>query len=145
MRHLGIDYGTKRIGLALSDESGSMAFPCGVLANEGVLASASHILDMARAEKVGHIVLGRSLNYKREENPIMKEVEALRHHLEAEIAVSYEDETGTSAEANRSLHDMFNKGQPRTRKGVPQGQQDKLDASAAAVILNSFLAKQVSR
>ena len=37
MRRIGIDYGTKRVGVSLSDESGKMAFPHGVFSNDDTL------------------------------------------------------------------------------------------------------------
>lgn len=128
MRYLGIDYGSKNVGVALSDESGSIAFPKEVLTNDTMLLP--HLLDLIKAERVGEIVIGHSLNNEGEENPIMKSARLLGENLkkEAAIPVNLEPEFYSSKEAGRV-----------------QGESARLDASAAAIILNSFLLKKNPR
>lgn len=127
MKYLGIDYGTKRIGLAVSDDNGEMAFPYTVVPNRGIMHAADDIVMVCKAKGIGAIVMGESLNYALEDNPIMPHIKKLERHLKEKInlPVFYEDETLSSAQAERE-----------------QGRNDMLDASAAAVILNSFLDKQ---
>jgi len=125
---MGIDYGTRRIGLAISDASGSMAFPEKVLLNRGIKASAGDILEIAKDKKVEAIVLGDSVNYRGEQNEIMGEVEMMKAELEKSLPVHYENETMTSAMAERG-----------------ETKASMLDASAAAIILNSFLARNRKR
>jgi len=124
MRLLGIDYGTKRVGIALSDKSGSFAFPNCVLKNDENLFK--NISDICRREEVKKIILGQSLNYKGEVNPIMKDAELLKLDIEEtlHIPVEYESEFLTSVEAERI-----------------QGRGKMLDASAAALILKSYIDK----
>ncbi len=125
MRYLGIDYGSKNVGIALSDEGGSLAFPKEVLLNDAMLLP--RILDLVKIERVGEVVIGHSLNNQGEENPIMKAARKLGDQLKegAAVPVSLEPEYYTSQQAERI-----------------QGDHDILDASAAAIILNSFLRKK---
>lgn len=125
MKYLGIDYGSKRVGVALSDDGGSLAFPKTVLAaGNGLL---EEIQKLCREEGVGGIVIGESRDYKGAPNPIMKEVAAFKAELETAtgLQVVYEPEFMTSAAAEHI-----------------QGKTAKHDASAAALILQSFLDKQ---
>lgn len=122
MRLLGIDYGTKRVGLALTDESGRFAAPREVLPPDEKLIPA--IRALCEREQVGLIVLGESRNFRGEPNPVMKQIAKFRERLVAAVSVpvAYEPEFLTSAEAER----------------VPVD-DDLLDARAAALILKSYI------
>jgi|SRR3989344_2312675 len=124
MRYLGIDYGTKRVGIAVSDESASFALPDRVLPRTSRLVETIKLL--CSDKKVGAIVLGESKNFKGEDNPIMSMIRDFKKELETEIGlpVHLEPEFLTSAEAERI-----------------QGKTKMHDASAAALILQSFLDK----
>jgi len=68
MRYLGIDYGTKRVGLALSDEDGRMAFPESVVPNtRKLLATVAKLCTLRGVEEV---VIGESRDYKGNENAV---------------------------------------------------------------------------
>src|SRR3989338_9086055 len=71
MRYLGIDFGSKRVGLALSDESGTLAFPYSVVKNDKALLS--EIERIVREQKVKLIVMGESRDFKGRDNPIAKQ------------------------------------------------------------------------
>lgn len=133
MRYLGIDYGTKRVGIAFSDEHGRFAFPETVLQNDRELFP--RIWDLIKARGVAAIVLGASFDYKGTENPIMKEIKRFKEKLERELdmTVYLEKEILTSAEARRipQASDVPKSRKPREKRHV--------DASAAALILQSFL------
>ncbi|RJQ30814.1 Holliday junction resolvase RuvX [Candidatus Parcubacteria bacterium] len=144
MRYLGIDYGEKRIGVALSDENGRMAFPHGVIANLGLTKTIKKIMKICRDNNVGKIIIGRSLNYQGESNPIMEEIEKFKRELEEKVGlpVDYENETLTTVEAGRAL-----KGE-RARPPIQSQRKPtekyfkmrrKIDASAAALILKAYL------
>lgn len=123
MKYLGIDYGTKRIGIAVSDDTGSMAFPLEVLsANNEAL---SRVNEIALERSIRKIVMGESRNFKDKPNPVMEDIEQFKKDL-AELSgleVIYEPEFMTSAQAER---------EGDTKK-------EKLDASAAALILQGYL------
>ena len=147
MRLLGIDYGTKKIGIALSDGSGRFAFAHSVVLNIGKKEVLEKIKKLCQENNVGTIILGQSLNFKGEPNVIMKKIEDFKINLEQEISlpVFYEDETFTSAQARRPL--AGERARPplanarRARAGKTKTKESKVDASAAALILKSYLDK----
>jgi len=125
MRYLGIDYGTKNVGLALSDENGKFAFAYGVLVNSKNLVN--DIRSIADKEKVEGIVVGESKNYGGQDNDVMVEARVFVSSLQ-EICgcpIFYEPEFYTTREAERLI-----------------GKDADLDARAAAIILKSYLDKQ---
>ena len=147
MRYLGLDYGTKRIGIALSDEKGRMAFAYGVIANRRTEKVSAEIKKICAENSVGQIVLGKSLNYKGELNPIMAEIEPFKTVLEKEtsLPVIYENETLTSAEARRPLEGLRKRPAVLSKRKSPEKEKKagmKVDASAAALILKSYLDKK---
>lgn len=125
MRFLGIDYGGKRVGIAISSEDNRLAFPKKVLPNDRNLVKA--ISDFCLANRVSKIILGESTNFAGEPNPIMKKVLVFKERLEkiSGLPVHFEPEFMTSQEAGRI-----------------QGEKDSIDASAAAIILRSYLDRQ---
>ncbi len=143
MRYLGIDYGSKRVGVAVSDEAGEFALPLVVLPNDKKLLP--EVKKIISEKKIGAVVLGESTNFKGEDNVIMEGVRKFRSALEREtgLSVFLEPEFLTSAEANR-----VNTWEPeKSRKSGERLRQPKvknamLDASAAALILKSYLDKQ---
>ena len=125
MRYVGVDYGSKKIGLALSDETGSMAFPHSVVPND---ASFFEILDgLIEREQVGEMVVGHSLDREGQDNKIQAAINEFVTDvtLRYGIPVHLESELYSSREAERI-----------------QGKGDLLDAAAAAIILNSYLSKK---
>jgi len=132
MRHLGIDYGTKKIGLALSDEASTMGFPHAVIP---AVDADTYVLELIRKEGVEKVVIGESTNFAGEKNPIAKEAEAFGDYLgqHSGVSIVYEPEMFTTQEARRQ-HDSAEK----TR--APKERAD-VDASAAALILTSYLSR----
>lgn len=131
MRYLGIDYGTKRIGIAVSDEDGRVAFPLGVV--EAGREALGEIAALAKENSVEGIVIGESRNLAGEPNPIMKDIEQFKKDIEGLTGLTavYEREFFTSALAARQY------APDGSRKANPS--HEKLDASAAALILQSYL------
>ena len=136
MRYLGIDYGSKKVGLALSDEGGTMGFPYRIIPNTPELLDA--LCSLAAAEKVGAIVIGESRTLAGDANPIAADARRMGDALAARtgLPVAYESEVFTTAEARRQYAP-----ESKSRKPVAQ---PAVDASAAALILTSFLTKQKS-
>lgn len=127
MRLMGIDYGTKRVGIALSDESGRMAFPHLVLDNDAKLVD--KLEEIIDERKVGEIVVGHSLGRDGQANPVHAAVEELIGDLTLRVGlpIHLEPEQYSTQEALRE-----------------QGRTAQTDASAAAIILNSFITKSRS-
>jgi putative holliday junction resolvase len=122
MRLLGIDYGKKRVGIAISDDKGMMAFPKAVLPNDNYLVS--EIAKLAKSQGVETIVLGESKDFKMIDNPIMSRIKMFKDELEraSGIVVVYEPELLSSHQAAHF-----------------QGKTDAIDASAASIILQSYI------
>jgi putative Holliday junction resolvase len=122
MRILGVDYGTKRIGIAMTDEGAQMAFPKLVLQNDSKLVE--NFKKIITENEIKTVVLGESKDFKMVDNEIMKEILDFRDVLEKELNVDVVmySEIYSSAQA-----EFF------------QGKTDLLDASAAAIILQSYL------
>ncbi len=125
MHLIGIDFGEKRIGIALSDEQGTMAFAHSVVKNNN--NAVKEIKKICEENKVEKIILGQSLDYKGQPNLVMGKIEKFKKSLEKEtgLEVLYQNETLTTQEARRL-----------------QGKIEKIDASAAALILRSFIEKE---
>lgn len=123
MRYLGIDYGDRRVGLAISDESLALAFPYKVIENIGK-DLVEKVLDIIQKEEIGSVVVGESLNFNGEPNVVMKNIEKFVEELKSKTdkEILYEPEFLTSHQAQKI-----------------QGKNDMHDASAAAIILQSFL------
>ncbi|TSC68706.1 MAG: putative holliday junction resolvase [Parcubacteria group bacterium Gr01-1014_56] len=131
MKYLGIDYGTKRIGVAVSDDTGSLAFPLATIsAGKGALEAVASLVKENRVEK---IIIGESKNFKNESNKVQEATEQFKKDIaEATgLGVEYEPEFFSSAQA---AHQYTPDG---SRKQNPN--QEKLDAAAAALILQSYL------
>lgn len=123
MKYLGIDYGEKRIGLALSDSEGKMAFPKETIPNNGRLFL--FIKKYMEENKAEAVVVGASYGQNKEANPIMKEILELKKALENEgVKVFLEREDFSSMHA-----------------GFLAENRENLDGSAAAIILERFLAR----
>ncbi len=123
-RILGIDYGSKRVGVAVSDEANIFGLPLKVIANQPDLLE--QIVQIATDSAVKEIVLGESKNYKGEANVILADSLEFKKKLEEKgFAVHLEPEFMTSVNAERF-----------------QGKNEMHDASAAALILQSFLDKR---
>jgi putative Holliday junction resolvase len=122
MRTLGIDYGTKRVGIALSDETNVFALPVKVIQNSSHLLE--DVVKIATDSCVQLVVLGESKDFKGKDNAVMKDILRFKEELEGklEASVVLEPEFMTSHAAERF-----------------QGKTELLDASAAALILQSYL------
>ncbi|HUX81005.1 MAG TPA: Holliday junction resolvase RuvX [Candidatus Paceibacterota bacterium] len=133
MRYIGIDYGSSKIGLALSDESGTMGFPHSILTNTP--RSIDELCALIRREKVSAIVIGESRTLQGGENLITKSARDFGNQLSlrAGIPVFSESEVFTSTEARRAPGKQIKSRSKRSHRAV--------DDSAAALILTSYLSR----
>jgi putative Holliday junction resolvase len=138
VRYLGIDYGNKKVGLAISDEAGSFAFPYGVIKNDTLPKLVEEIKKICEKEKIKKLVIGESLDLSGQANPIQKDILIFKDRVGKEIGlpVVFQTEFFTTQEARRGIDD------PSTTLRARSGQNDPMtDARAAALILKSFLEK----
>lgn len=131
MRYLGIDYGSSKTGLALSDELGVMGFPYDIVTTTPLLGET--LCALIATEHVGAVVIGESRTLTGSDNPIAHDARALGAFLTAHagVPVYFESEVYTSAEARRAPHKQEKTRAPKVHANV--------DASAAALILTSYL------
>lgn len=137
MKHLGIDYGSKRVGISVSDDGGTMAFPYKILPNN--LELVDHIHNICGAENITAIILGESHDLSGTPNKIMGSIEEFKHNLEAELElpIYFQKEFMTTVEARgREGKELFNSRKLSKKKSV------QVDASAAALILQRYLDKK---
>lgn len=121
-RILGIDFGTKNVGVALSDERGDFAYPLVVIKNSPNLLE--EIKKICVEKEVGLVIFGDSKNYKGDNNPIMDQI--------IPFMKSLKDET----KLDTVLHPEF---LSSVQAEKLQGKNEMIDASAAAIILQSYL------
>jgi len=122
---MGIDYGSKKVGIAFTDESGVMAFPHGVVPNTPKLLDV--LTGLINEKSVGTIVIGHSLDKNGEPNKIAAAAEGLMLDLTLAtgLPVHLEPEQYTTQAALRL-----------------QGRNTETDASAAALILDGFITRK---
>lgn len=134
-RVLAIDLGAKRIGLAISDETRTIAFPAGVLESLGRRADVAALCALAGERGVGAIVVGLPIHMSGRRGPEAKRAQTFAEALRAATGLPVEllDERWTSRGAERALDEMG-----RSRKQ----QRGKVDELAATLLLQTFLDRE---
>lgn len=131
-RSLGIDFGTRRIGLALSDPTGTLATPLPFLENSTPEKVTKNLKDLVENHGVETIVVGMPRNMDGTYGPSAEKVRNFiaqtQPHLAAKVVTI--DERLTTAQASRELS-QIGLNQKDLRK--------KVDSSSAALILQQFL------
>lgn len=137
MRTLAIDLGSRRVGLALSDEGARFATPLEVLEVAGAEQAMVPIAAMALKHDVRRIVIGLPLNMDDSLGPAAQNVIRWGRQLQSRLAlpVLYLDERLSSFEAEQTFIQRKRGGQKFTR----QQKKRQLDAVAAALFLQAFL------
>jgi putative Holliday junction resolvase len=122
MRYMGIDFGMKRVGVAVSDSENKFAIPHSVIQNSKKLIEDLNTIICDTEVEI--IILGESKDFKGQDNKVMGKIRELKEAIENQLhkQVIFEPEFLTSHQAQHI-----------------QGKTDLLDASAAAIILQSYL------
>jgi putative holliday junction resolvase len=131
-RSLGIDFGTRRIGLALSDPTGTLASPLPFLENNGAQEVVSRLKELVATREIETIVVGLPRNmdgtYGASAEKVRSFVAQIQPHISAKILT--QDERLTTSQASRDLAQM----------GLSQKElRQKVDSSSATLILQQFL------
>jgi putative holliday junction resolvase len=137
-RVLAIDLGERRIGLALSDPTRSIAQPLETLVRRrGKRAPIAALIELARRHEVEDIVVGLPLTLSGDDSDWTREVRAFADKLQERsgIRVSLLDERMTSVRAERTVRSL---GLPRSERE----RKERVDAAAAMLILQAFLDSQ---
>ena len=132
MRVLAVDPGEKRLGLAISDPTGTIARPLDVLAHTARASDAKKIAAIAATEGAGLIVIGQALDSDGSVGFQARKAERLAETLRAEtdLPIRLWDESGTTNAAVQS----------RVQMGVSRKKRrGHLDDVAASILLQDFL------
>jgi putative Holliday junction resolvase len=132
MRFLGLDHGTERIGVALSDDLGMIAQPLEFIPNRPTAGIWERLKEILQNSPYELIVIGMPRNMDGSYGPASEKVNQFIEQLKLEIDVPIKtwDERLSSVQANRVL--LMANVSRKKRKG-------KVDKMAAAIILQSYL------
>lgn len=127
MRYLGIDYGEKRIGVAVSDPGGRMAFPLKIIFNNDKTKLLEQLKSLLEEEKISKIVVGLPLSLDGSETEQTKKTRNFVDILKGitSLSTDFENEILTTHMAESVV-----------------GKKEHTDAAAAAFILQSYLDRQ---
>lgn len=134
-RILGIDYGERRVGVAISDPSATIAQPLTVLTRRAGKRPPVHALaELAARHEVTHIVVGLPLDLQGDETDWTREVRQFGEKLAARAGtgVTFADERLTSVLAERAVRSLGLKRSQREQK-------ERVDSAAAVLILQAHL------
>jgi putative Holliday junction resolvase len=139
MRFLGLDYGMKRIGIAVSDEEGRLAFPQKTIFNDS--NTYKRIGESIQNLGIEEIVVGESLDSKNRPNALLAQIEVFIHELEKRfnLPVHKQKEFLTTVEARKVVDLKAEKNQSNNKRKVLNKKKEYNDASAAALILQRYL------
>jgi putative Holliday junction resolvase len=135
MRVLGVDFGARRVGVAVSDETGTLASPLPTLERRaGKRPPISALAALGVAHDVEAVVFGLPLELSGEESDWTRDVRAVGDALGArlDVPVHYVDERMTSVRAERNVRSSGLPLRKREEKG-------RVDAEAAVLILQQWL------
>jgi putative Holliday junction resolvase len=130
MKALGVDWGEVRIGLAVSDDTGTIASPYKVIPNDGRAAGA--VVNAASVTGAQEIVVGYPLTLTGEEGPAAERVQTFARELQGRVSVPVKlvDERFSTKNAEERL---------RAAGASREKIKKKADAAAAALILQTYL------
>ncbi len=135
MRLMGLDYGSRTVGVAMSDALGFTSQPKETIVREKenhLRRTLAQITKLVEENEIGTIVLGRPVRMDGTDGTRVKKTEEFRRALELRVAVPivWQDERLTTVEADVILEE----------RGVPAEERKKyIDSVAASVILRDYM------
>lgn len=138
MRILGLDVGTRRVGVAMSDPLGLTAQPLTVLTRRGTVEDLDAVRALVTAHGVERVIVGLPLTMRGARGPQAQQVAAFADALRQRVAVPVEllDERLTTVQGERAL--LATDTSRRRRKQL-------IDQVAAQLILQQFLDRSAAR
>jgi putative Holliday junction resolvase len=127
---IGIDFGLKRTGIAITDDSGIIASPLIAIASEKLMA---FLIDLIPKEKIKVIVLGFPTSLDGTDTHITENVRLLKEALEKQfnLPVELQDERMSSSRAMQAIH-QGGKAKQKKNKGL-------VDTISATLILQDYM------
>jgi len=135
-RFLGIDYGTVRIGLALSDPTGTLASPLPFLENKSPQQVTTALSELIQTHQIAGLVIGLPRNMDGTYGPSAQKVRDFIGQIQKSISLPIApiDERLTTAQASKQLSSI----------GMNQKQlRKKVDSSSACLILQQYLDRNI--
>lgn len=138
MRYMALDVGERRVGVAVSDETGLIARSLTVIQRSSRAEDCTRLRDLAAAHSVTALVVGLPLDSGGEEGPQARQIRRYGRRIADALAlpVVFWDESGSTLAAQEAL---IAAGRSR------RARRDRLDAVAAAAILQDYLDHERSR
>ncbi len=146
MKYLGVDYGQKKIGIAVSDDDGNIAFPRDIIINDKINNNhIKYIENICEKDGIKDIVIGKSIDFTGKDNSIESLVSEFINILNKDnkYTVHRIDERFTTSLIASENRFHFQKTQnsknfSKNAKSVRENSKDD-DAKVASVILQNFL------
>ena len=138
MRVMAVDHGEKRIGLAISDETGTIANPLTVIKHVSRAIDAAQVADIATEREAGLIVIGQSFDEEGHPNLAGRRAARFAEALgkQTDLPIRLWDESFSTREARSA----------RIQMGVSRKKRSgHLDQLAATIILQSYLDAHTSK
>jgi len=144
-KFLGIDFGMKRIGIAISDENSKLAFPKEIVLNDA--KTFQRIGEIIKKENIREIVVGESVDFKGQLNMLSARIDIFIGELETrfKIPVRKQKEFLTSVEARKSVNGKKEANRPQSHSKIKQIKSGRIDAGAAALIFQRYLDKKANQ
>jgi putative Holliday junction resolvase len=147
---LGLDYGSRRIGLAVSDPEGLIAFPAGALERTGLERDLAALTALIAERGVTRVVVGLPLHLSGRSGPEAEAARAFARALgqAAGLQVDLLDERWTTREAERALRDAPGKRSAQRAKGERSSSgrrkrgRGSVDSVAATLLLRTYLERE---
>jgi putative Holliday junction resolvase len=141
-KFLGIDYGTKRIRVSISDENCTLAFPKEIVKNDS--KALDKLGEIIEKENVKEIVVGESVDFSGKLNALSGRIEVFILELKEKfnLPVQKQKEFLTSVEARKSGNNKKSLSPSQAHSKLKQIKSGRIDASAAALILQRYLDKR---
>lgn len=137
-RILALDIGERRIGVAVSDETATIAQPLVVISREGVAKDVSRIAQLAQEHAASEVVVGLPYTLRGEQAQSAQKVHRFISHLRdvLDVPVALVDERLSTVEADRRMSEAD------VRRGE---RRQRVDAVAAALILERYLSQRSAK
>ena len=141
-KFLSIDYGTKRIGVAISDEDGRIAFPKEIVPNDA--NTLERLGEIIKKENIKELVIGESVDFSGKLNALSARIEVFILEITEKfhLPIHKQKEFLTSVEARKGTNTKATLSQSQSHSKVKQIKSGRIDANAAALILQRYLDKR---
>jgi len=141
VRVLGIDYGERRLGLATSDETGTFAFPAGVIERTKIGRDIAALRAAVKERSIERVVIGLPLHLSGREGDSAAAAREFAARIERELGLPVEwiDERFTTVDAERALREQGIAGKRGKRK-----RKQLVDTTAATLLLRAWLDRQAN-